>query len=80
MTIKEWVKSYISDILEQIRPCDGNDTSWLDILIEREDEVVQGIIYRYDNDANWDSINRDDKNRIASKILDEIIDDLKDDE
>jgi len=76
MTIKEWVKSYINDILEQVRPCDGNDTSWLDILIEKEDEVVQGVIYRYDNDANWDSINREDKCRITGEILDEIIDEV----
>jgi hypothetical protein len=72
MTIKEWVSDHINSILDQIRPGDGEECSWLDMLISEEEEVVQQITYRYNNDDCWNSINESDKCRITSEIVDEL--------
>jgi len=70
MSIKQWVKNEIEDMLSVARPC--TDCSGIDIWLKYEKEIVKEITFKYNNFDCWNVINDFDKHRIINEILQEL--------
>ena len=69
--IDRWIEEITKNFIDQVHPSSG-EYKGIDLWMKYKDQLKEEILFLYNNEECWDRINKDDRCKIVTRIIDEL--------